>query len=51
MYGMLRRLGKQYSDDSIECLQLIGYCPATVVSEDEYGFQTSRAVHSIQRLL
>jgi hypothetical protein len=51
MYGMLRRLGKQYSDHSIECLQLIGYCPATVVSEDEYGFQTSRTVHSIQRLL
>src|SRR5205085_8959098 len=48
MYGMLRRLGKQYSDHSIECLQLIGYCPATVVSEDEYGFQTSRTVHSIQ---
>jgi hypothetical protein len=51
LYGMLRRLGKQYSDHSIECLQLIGYCPATVVSEDEYGFQTSRTVHSIQRLL
>ena len=25
---------QQYSDHSIECLQLIGYCPSTVMSED-----------------
>ena len=34
MYGTLRKFCQQYSDHSIECLQLIGYCPSTVMSED-----------------